>query len=64
MIYGRSGSRPEWSGENHLRLRLGRGRDDHGAAQSYVALAHVALKAGKLAWSEVVVERVDGIPHT
>ena len=31
-----------------LRLRLGRARDDHGAAQSYVALAHVALKAGKL----------------
>ncbi|HJQ40845.1 MAG TPA: tetratricopeptide repeat protein [Thermoanaerobaculia bacterium] len=31
-----------------LRIRLGRGRDDHGAAQSYVALAHVALKAGKL----------------
>ncbi|MEA2491171.1 MAG: hypothetical protein QOH21_2963 [Acidobacteriota bacterium] len=31
-----------------LRIRLGRGRDEHGAAQSYVALAHVALKAGKL----------------
>jgi tetratricopeptide (TPR) repeat protein len=30
-----------------LRVRLGRGRDEHGAAQSYVALAHVALKAGK-----------------
>lgn len=31
-----------------LRIRLGRGRDEHGAAQSYVALAHVTLKAGKL----------------
>lgn len=31
-----------------LRLRLGRARDDHGAAQSYIALAHVALKPGKL----------------
>ncbi|MEA2462615.1 MAG: hypothetical protein QOJ98_362 [Acidobacteriota bacterium] len=31
-----------------LRIRLGRGRDEHGAAQSYVALAHVAVKAGKL----------------
>lgn len=31
-----------------LRIRLGRGRDEHGAAQSYVALAHVALKAEKL----------------
>ncbi|HYK00380.1 MAG TPA: tetratricopeptide repeat protein [Thermoanaerobaculia bacterium] len=31
-----------------LRIRLSRGRDEHGAAQSYVALAHVALKAGKL----------------
>jgi tetratricopeptide (TPR) repeat protein len=30
-----------------LRIRLGRGRDQHGAAQSYVALAHVALEAGK-----------------
>jgi tetratricopeptide (TPR) repeat protein len=30
-----------------LRIRLGRGRDEHGAAQSYVALAHVALKAAK-----------------
>lgn len=31
-----------------LRIRLGLGRDEHGVAQSYVALAHVALKAGKL----------------
>lgn len=31
-----------------LRIRLGRGRDEHGAGQSYVALAHVALKAGRL----------------
>lgn len=31
-----------------LRIRLGRGRDAHGAAQSYIALAHVALKAEKL----------------
>lgn len=31
-----------------LRIRLGPGRDEHGAAQSYIALAHVALKAGKL----------------
>lgn len=31
-----------------LRIRLGRGRDEHGAAQSYVALAHVARKAGNL----------------
>lgn len=31
-----------------LRIRLGRGRDEHGAAQSYVALAQIALKAGKL----------------
>jgi len=35
-----------------LRLRLGRARDDHGAAQSYVALAYVALKAGKLEGAE------------
>jgi tetratricopeptide (TPR) repeat protein len=31
-----------------LGIRLGRGRDEHGAAQSYVALAHIALEAGKL----------------
>lgn len=31
-----------------LRIRLGRGRDEHGAAQSFVALAHVALKTGNL----------------
>jgi tetratricopeptide (TPR) repeat protein len=31
-----------------LRIRLGRGRDEHGAAQSYVALAHAAVKVGKL----------------
>ncbi|HEV7768161.1 MAG TPA: SIR2 family protein [Thermoanaerobaculia bacterium] len=31
-----------------LRIRLGRGRDEHGAAQSSVALAHVALQAGRL----------------
>jgi tetratricopeptide (TPR) repeat protein len=31
-----------------LAIRLGRGRDEHGAAQSYVALAHVAQKAGRL----------------
>lgn len=31
-----------------LRIRLGRGRDEHGAAQSFVALAHVARTAGNL----------------
>jgi tetratricopeptide (TPR) repeat protein len=40
-----------------LRIRLGRGRDEHGAAQSYIALAHVALKAGKLEDAEGYASR-------
>lgn len=32
--------------QESLRIRLGRGHDEHGAAQSYVALAHVAARAG------------------
>lgn len=46
-----------------LRIRLGRGRDKHGAAQSYVALAHVALKAGKLEDAERYATRALGA-HT
>jgi tetratricopeptide (TPR) repeat protein len=33
--------------QESLRIRLGPGRDEHGAAQSFVALAHVALGSGK-----------------
>lgn len=40
-----------------LRIRLGRGRDEHGAAQSLVALAHVALSSGRAELAAEYAER-------
>lgn len=40
-----------------LAIRIDQGRDEHGVAQSYVALAHVAAKAGRIAAAADYAER-------